>query len=295
MSTEMSEGAAMLERDGYPAGVPCWVDTAQPDPEAAVRFYSGLFGWEFEDRMPADAPESYAVGQLRGRDVAAVGSQMEGVPPAWNMYVCVESAGETAAKVKDAGGSALMEPFDVGEAGRMAVLADPEGAAFCVWEARSFKGAQLVNEHATWNFNELNTRDPGAAQTFYRAVFGWEATTLVTGNGGFTMWRRPGYGEFLAEHDPEIRERQAAGGAPEGFEDAVAWLIPMTDGQFPEGTPAHWSTTFAVDDADAIAEQAGKLGGQVLAEPFDAPWVRMTVIRDPQGAVFTASKFVPEN
>jgi predicted enzyme related to lactoylglutathione lyase len=296
MSIETSKGAAMLERDGYPPGVPCWVDTGQPDPEAAVRFYSGLFGWEFVDRSPSDSPVRYLVGQLRGRDVAGVGSQPEGTPPdpAWNMYVSVDSAEETATKVKDAGGAVLMAPFDVGSAGRMAVLADPEGAAFCVWEPKEWSGAHLANEHATWNFNELNTRDPGGAQTFYRAVFGWEATTIVTGNGGFTMWRRPGYGDFLAERDPEIRERQSGVGAPEGFEDAVAWLIPMTDGQFPEGTPAHWSTTFAVDDADAVAEQAERLGGEVLAPPFDAPWVRMTVLRDPQGAVFTASKFVPE-
>jgi predicted enzyme related to lactoylglutathione lyase len=285
----------MLERDGYPAGVPCWVDTAQPDPEAAVSFYSGLFGWEFEDRTPAGSPRQYFVAQLRGRDVAGVGSQPEGVPPApaWTMYVSVKSAGDTAAKVAEAGGSVVMEPFDVGSAGRMAVLADPEGAAFFVWEAKEWFGAQLVNEHATWNFNELNTRDPGRAQTFYRAVFGWEATTLVTGDGGFTMWRRPGYGDFLVERDPDLRERQA--GAPEGFEDAVAWLVPMANGQFPEGTPAHWSTTFAVDDADAIAEQAEKLGGKVLAPPFDAPFVRMTVLSDPQGAVFTASKYVPES
>jgi predicted enzyme related to lactoylglutathione lyase len=285
----------MLERDEYPAGVPCWVDTAQPDPEAAVRFYSGLFGWEFVDRMPPDSPGQYFVAQLRGSDVAGVGSQPEGMPPnpAWNMYVSVDSADEAAAKAGDAGGSVLMEPFDVGTGGRMAVLADPEGAAFCVWEASEWIGAQLVNEHATWNFNELNTRDPGGAQTFYRAMFGWEATTIVTGDGGSTMWRRPGYGDFLAERDPELRERMGADHVPEGFEDAVAWLVPMTNGRFPEDTPPHWSTTFAVDDADAVAEQAEKLGGSVLAPPFDAPWVRMTVLSDPQGAVFTASKYVP--
>jgi uncharacterized protein len=290
------EGPALLERDGYPAGVPCWVDTGQPDPDAAVRFYSGLFGWEFEDRMPADSPERYFMARLRGRDVAAVGSQSDQPPPTpvWKMYVSVDSADETTAKAREAGGTALAEPFDVGPAGRMGVLADPEGAVFCVWEAGEHRGAQLVNEHATWNFNELNTRDPGGAQTFYRAVLGWEATTMVTGDGGVTMWRRPGYGDFLAERDPAIRERQAAGGAPEGFEDCVAWLVPMASGQFPEDTPAHWSTTFSVDDADVIAERAEKLGGTVLAPPFDAPWVRMTVIRDPQGAVFTASKFVPE-
>jgi predicted enzyme related to lactoylglutathione lyase len=292
----MKEGAAMLERDAYPAGVPCWVDTAQPDPEAAVRFYAGLFGWDFEERTPAGSRGQYHVGRLRRRDVVGVGSQPDGMPPqpGWNMYVSVDSADETAAKVADAGGAVLTEPFEVGSAGRMAVLADPEGAAFCVWEPKEWFGAQLVNEHATWNFNELNTRDPGGAQTFYRAVFGWEATTLVTGDGGFTMFRRPGYGDFQAERDPELRERMSADHVPAGFEDAVAWLIPMRDGQFPEDTPAHWSTTFAVDDADAIADQAEKLGGKVLAPPFDAPWVRMTVISDPQGAVFTASKYVPE-
>jgi predicted enzyme related to lactoylglutathione lyase len=287
----------MLERDGYPAGVPCWVDTGQPDPDAAVEFYSGLFGWEFEDRTPAGSPQRYLVATLRGRDVAAVASQSDQAPPrpVWKSYVWVDSADETAAKAKEAGGSVLAEPFDVGDAGRMAVIADPEGAVLCLWQAKQHRGAQLVNEHATWNFSELNTRDPGGAQTFYRAVFGWEATTLVTGNGGFTMWRRPGYGDFLAERDPEIRERQATGGAPEGFEDAVAWLIPMANGQFPADTPAHWSITFAVDDADAIARRAEELGGKVLTPPFDAPWVRTTVVSDPQGAVFTASKFVPEN
>jgi predicted enzyme related to lactoylglutathione lyase len=296
MSIETSKENAMIERDGYPPGVPCWVDTGQPDPEAAVRFYSGLFGWEFVDRTPPGSPGRYFVAQLRGRAVAAVGSQSDQAPPTpvWKMYVSVDSAEDTSAKARDAGGTVLAEPFEAGDAGRMAVLADPEGAVFCVWEAKEHRGAQLVNEHATWNFNELNTRDPGRAQTFYRAVFGWEATTLVTGDGGFTMFRRPGYGDFLAERDPGIRERQAAGGAPEGFEDAVAWLVPMTNGGSPEDTPAHWSTTFAVDDADAIADRAEELGGTVLAPPFDAPWVRMTVIRDPQGAVFTASKYVPE-
>jgi predicted enzyme related to lactoylglutathione lyase len=90
----------LLERDGYPPGVPCWVDTAQPDPEAAVRFYGGLFGWEFEDRMPADSPGRYFVAQLQGRDVAAVGSQPEDWPPAavWNTYVWVDSADATATR-----------------------------------------------------------------------------------------------------------------------------------------------------------------------------------------------------
>jgi uncharacterized protein len=284
----------VLERDGYPAGVPCWVDTAQPDPEAAARFYSGLFGWDVEDRMPPDSPGRYLVATLRGGDVAAIGSQPEGLPPspAWNTYVWVDDADATAARVEDAGGRVLMGPFDVGEAGRMAMCADTEGATFCLWQAREHRGAKLVNEPGTWNFSELNTRDPEAAAAFYRAVFGWEASTVEAPGGAFTMFRMPGYGDHLAERDPGLRERMADSGAPEGFEDAVAWLVPERGER---DAPPHWSITFAVDDADAAAATAAELGGTVVVPPFDAPWVRMTVITDPQGATFTASKYMPEN
>src|SRR2546423_12676146 len=166
----------MLERDEYLAGVPCWVDTSQPDPEAAVAFYRGLFAWDFEDVMPPDAPGSYFVARLRGGDVAAVGSQPEGAPPqaVWNTYVAVDSADETAAKVRAAGGRVISEPFDVMDAGRMAVFTDPEGAAFCVWQAGSHKGARIVNEPGSVNFNGLNTRDVAGAASFYGSVFGWE-------------------------------------------------------------------------------------------------------------------------
>jgi predicted enzyme related to lactoylglutathione lyase len=283
----------MLERDGYIPGVPCWVDTSQPDPEAAVAFYSGLFGWDFEDAMPPDSPGRYFIGRLRGGDVAAVGSQPEGGPPIalWNTYIWVENADEATAKVVGAGGSVLTDPFDVMDAGRMAVCMDPEGAAFCVWQAKQHKGAQIVNEPGSLNFNGLNTRDPEGAKAFYGSVFGWDTLSL---GPGAEMWRLAGYGEFLAQRDPELRERMAeTAAAPVGFEDVVASLNPITDGQ-PE-IPAHWSVTFAVDDADATAASAAELGGRVDVPPFDAPWVRMTVITDPQGATFTASKFVPEN
>jgi uncharacterized protein len=281
----------MLERDGYLPGVPCWVDTSQPDPEAAVAFYSGLFGWEFENAMPPGSAGKYFFARLSGRDVAAVGSQPEGGPPmaVWNTYVWVESADDAATKVKDAGGRVLTEPFDVMNAGRMAVCTDPEGAAFCVWQAKQHKGARIVNEPGSLNFNGLNTRDPQSAKAFYGSVFGWETLAL----GDAEMWRLPGYGDFLEQIDPGIRKRMAETGAPEGFEDVVAAITPIGDDQ--PDAPAHWSVTFAVDDADATADRAAALGAQVIVPPFDAPWVRMTVITDPQGATFIASKFVPEN
>jgi uncharacterized protein len=282
----------MMERDGYPPGVPCWIDTTQPDPESAVDFYKGLFGWEFEDVLPPGSPGKYFVARLHGGDVGAVGSQPEGAPPiaVWNTYVWVESADETASRVVDAGGTVLMDPFEIMNSGRMAEFADPSGAAFCVWQAKEHRGAKIVNEPGSLNFNDLNTRDPEGAKSFYGSVFGWGTLGL---DGGFEMWTLPGYGDHLERSDPGLRERMADTGAPAGFEDVVASLNPIADDR-PE-IPPHWGVTFAVDDADTIADRARELGGQVVAAPFDAPWVRMTVITDPQGATFTASKFVPEN
>ena len=282
----------MAERDGYIPGVPCWVDTTQPDPEAAATFYGGLFGWELEDAMPPGSEVHYYIGRIRGGDVAAISSISEGTPPIalWNTYVWVDSADDTAAKVRDAGGKVLMEPGDVMDAGRMAVFADPEGAVFCVWQANRHKGARVVNEHGALNFNGLNTRDPEAAKTFYGAVFGWDTLTL---DGGAEMWTLPGYGDYLERDTPGLRKMVMDVGAPERFIDVVAAINPITD-DMPE-MPANWSVTFAVDDADGIAARAVELGGKVLAGPFDAPWVRMAVIADPQGATFMASKFVPEN
>jgi predicted enzyme related to lactoylglutathione lyase len=281
----------MPERDGYIPGVPCWVDTSQPVPKAAVDFYSGLFGWEFEDVMPGSEGK-YFIARLHGGDVAAVGSIPEAAPPEamWNTYIWVESADETASKVRDAGGGVLMDPFDVMDAGRMAAFTDPEGAAFCVWQAGELKGAGVVNEPGSLSFNGLGTRDVEGAKAFYGSVFGW--TTLAVG-GGAVMWTLPGYGDYLERDNPDLRKQIAEVGGPAGFEDVVASIDPIPDDQ--PDTPAHWSVTFAVDDADATAAKATELGGTVIVPPFDVPWSRLTIINDPQGATFIASKFVPEN
>ena len=283
----------MPERDGYIPGVPCWVDATQPDPDTVAEFYAGLFGWELEDVMPEDSGAKYLTGRIRGKNVAALSSQMEGdtSPPHWNTYIWVESADETAAKVRDAGGSVIVEPFDVFDAGRMAVFTDPEGAVISVWQANQHKGSQIVNEHGSVNFNNLNTRDLDRAKRFYNAVFDWEVLDL--GGGGGRMFTLPGYGDHLEELNPGMREGMKEMGAPDGFEDVVAGIILLGDDE--SDTPAHWSVTFAVDDADASAEKVKELGGQVLAGPFDAPWVRMSVVSDPAGATFIASQFVPDN
>jgi predicted enzyme related to lactoylglutathione lyase len=278
------------ERDGYIAGVPCWVDTSQPDPDAAADFYGGLFGWEFEDAMPVGAPARYLIARLRGGDVAAVSSQPEEAPPGavWNTYIWVEDADEAAAKAREAGGSVLAEPVEVMDAGSVAVLADPEGAAFCVWQAKEHKGARIVNEPGSLNFNVLNTRDPTAAKRFYGALFGW--TTLDLGSGEF--WTLSAYGDHLEHLTPGTRERTAELDAA-GFEDVVAAITPIAGDD--ADTSAHWSVTFSTEDADSTAAKAARLGGTVLVAPVDAPYSRLTVLRDPQGATFSATAFVPEN
>jgi len=241
--------------------------------------------------MPEGSEVRYSIARIRGGDVAGVGSSPDGGPPAatWNTYIWVESADQTAEKARAAGGTVTVEPYDVMDFGRMAVLTDPEGAAFCVWEAKEHKGARVVNEHGSLNFNGLATRDAERAKAFYGEVFGWQVLSLPSG----PMWALPGYGDHLEEKNPGLKKGMEEMGAPKGFADVVASMNPIPEDQ--PDTPPHWSLTFAVDDADAIAAKAQDLGGKVITPPFDAPWVRMGVIADPQGATFVASKFVPEN
>jgi hypothetical protein len=280
----------MSERDGYIPGVPCWVDTNQTDPAKAAEFYGGLFGWELEESMPEDAPGSYLTARIRGGDVGAVSSMPEGgsAVPVWNTYIWVDDADATAKQVVQAGGSVLSEPFDIPGAGRMAVLADTEGAVFSVWQPREHRGSKVVNEHGAVIFHGLASRDVAAAERFYGEVFGWKQLPLP----GSPMWMLPGYGDHLEESTPGLKEQAAGAGVPDGFVDVVAQLAPIAEG---DDTPPHWDVTFATDDVAATAALATELGAEVLVGPVDAPWVRMATIRDPQGATFIASQFVPEN
>jgi len=270
----------MSERNDYPPGVPCWVDTLQPDPEAATRFYGDLMGWTFEGpgSMPGDPPGRYFVARLRGRDVAGVGSQpSEGAPPTmWNTYISVESADDTAKKVKAAGGRVVREPFDVLPAGRMAVLADRAGAVFCGWEPRDRQGAQIVTEFGAWAMSSLNTPDPEGAKAFYGAVFGWKAEPFKMNGGELTLFRVPGY----------------VGGTPEQPVacDVVAVMMPMKPGGPSGGGPPSWLVAFWVEDADATVDKAKKLGGKVVMPPSDIPRFRQAVVADPAGAAFVVSQ-----
>jgi predicted enzyme related to lactoylglutathione lyase len=280
----------MPERDGYIPGVPCWVDTNQPEPEAAAAFYGRLFGWEVEDAMPPGSEGRYFMGRINGRDAAAISSSPPGAPerPTWNTYICVDDVDATVTTVRESGGTIVAAPFDVMDAGRMAVVTDTEGAVFSLWQAGRHPGATVVNEHGALNFNGLATRDVERAKAFYGAVFGWEVLDLAAG----LMWTLPGYGDHLEESTPGLRAQMEQMGAPAGFIDVVAALQPIGAD---DAAAVRWDVTFGVDDVDAVAARATELGGEVVRGPLDAPWSRVAEIKDPHGATFIASQFVPEN
>jgi uncharacterized protein len=270
----------MSERGRYPPGVPCWVDTLQPDVQPALSFYGPLFGWEFvgPGPMPGDPPGQYFVARLKGRDVAGVGSLPGASPPrpAWSTYVRVASADEAVKRARSAGGSVRAGPLDALPAGRMAVLADPAGAPFCVWEAGNREGAQLVNEPRAWSMSSLHTHDAEGSAAFYRAMFGWVAEPFGPPGARILLWRLPGY----------------VGGEPQQPvpRDVVAVLVPSGgDGPAP-AAPPRWHVDFWVEDAGATAGRATGLQGDIIVPPHDVPGFRSAVLADPQGAVFAVSQ-----
>jgi predicted enzyme related to lactoylglutathione lyase len=269
--------------------VTCFIDTEREDVDAAAAFYGGLFGWSF-DEVSAPGQPRFLMAKLDGLTVAGIGATFEGTHgPAWNTYVSVADVDAVVPRVEAAGGTVVAPPFDVGPAGRMAVFADPEGAHFRVWQAGRTNGVELVNAPGSWNWSDLETRDIEAAKAFYGAVFGWEFGEVDLGQGPSAMIRVPGYGEHLDALNPGTLEGHKSMGAPEGFSDAIGWMQPPAR----EDGAARWAVTFSVADADESAVRARELGGTVLAEPFDVPYVRMAVLRDPEGETFAIGKFVP--
>jgi predicted enzyme related to lactoylglutathione lyase len=259
----------MSERDGYEHGVPCWVAAVHPDPDAAARFYGELFGWQADDLMPPDSDESYIVCKLRGRDVAALvspGPAPRPPEPVWGTHVWVDDADATVARAEEAGGSTIAAPFDSPGGGRVAVLADPSGAAFCLWEPTGRRGAQLVNEPSAWAMSMLSTPDPEGAKEFYGAVFGWESE----GFGPATLFRLPGF--FGGEPTQPVPR------------DVVAVMV--------EGEPAQWRPDFWVADIDATVASAAETGGATIVPPYDIPNMRQAVLADPQGAAFSVTQLV---
>jgi len=268
----------MSERKGYQHGVPCWVDTWQPDADAAMRFYTQLFGWEAEDTMPEGVDGKHYMCRLRGKDVAAIASRPQESPDvtAWTTYVWVDDVDATIAKVAEAGGRVLVEPFDALDGGRIAVIADPAGAALGIWAPGAHWGAQLVNEPSAYSMSALMTNDPDASKSFYGDVFGWGIETFEMGEDEMVMWLVDGY--IGGEPQQPVRR------------DVVAAMLPSGGNGDPPSP--HWSVDFWIADVDAATAKVEELGGQVLTPPYDIPGtgLRQGVFMDPQGATFSLTQ-----
>lgn len=267
----------------YPHGATCWIDTVQPDLDAARRFYTALFGWDVADATPPGAPGTYLIATLDGRDVAALASATSDVAT-WNTYIAVDDADATAEAVAHGGGRVVEPPTDAGPAGRSATCVDPAGARFRLWQAGRRPGAQHVNAPGGWVFSELQTPDRSAAMAFYGPLFGWRDESLD--DGDVAMLQLPGYGDHLAATvSPDIHERQEM--APEGFADVTAMLVAIAEDDVP-----CWHVSFGVADRDDAAASAERLGATIMSTSEDM-WTRQAVVRDPQDAEFSISQFTP--
>jgi len=243
----------MAERSSYAPGTPSWVDLTTPDLEASLRFYGGLFGWEFEDA--GEEAGHYHQALLRGKRVAGIGPNPPGSPAMtfWSTYFAGSDVDAHAKAIAEAGGTVSFGPTDVMDQGRMLVGQDTSGAMFGVWEPRAHVGALIVNEHATFSWNELIGRDLDGSTKFYGAVFGFEFQDLE--------------------------------GAPYKLakigDDVVAGISGMGS-----ELPPHWLTYFMHDEVDAGFEKARELGGKLVGEIKDSQFGRYARVQDPQGAVF---------
>ena len=253
----------MANIDSHPPGSFCWLELATTDQSAAKSFYSSLFGW-----TPADSPLGpdavYTIFKLEGRDAAAGYTMFPeqrsmGIPPSWTLYISVASADDTARRAKANGGTVLKDAFDVGESGRMAVLKDPTGAVFAVWQPNQHPGLGIAHVDGTLCWADLSTPDPEKAGKFYSDLFGWQLMHEKEAPESDYLHIKNG-------------EHFIGGIPPAKFHNPKA--------------PANWLAYILTSNCDDAAAKATQLGGQLYLPPTTVENVgRMAVVADPQGAV----------
>jgi predicted enzyme related to lactoylglutathione lyase len=254
----------MANVDKFPVGSFCWIELATTDQTAAKKFYTTLFGWDVTDE-PMGPGETYNFFQLRGRTVAAGTTlrpeqRQQGIPVHWNLYIAADNADQTAAKAAQAGGQVLAPAFDVPDAGRMAVINDPTGAAFCIWQGTQVPGLGITGEAGAFCWADLGTPDPNRAAKFYSTVFGWKVEKGQNDSSGYLHIKN---GE------------QFIGGIPPAHTQ----------------TAPHWLIYIMVADVAASASKAAQLGAKVLVPPQNMEGVGIwSIVADPQGGMFALFK-----
>ena len=242
----------------WPKGIPCWADVMAADVRAGGAFYGAVLGWSVPE--PEEQWGGYVVAEVGGAATAGLGPQQPDARNAWTLYFATDDVDGTVAAVQVHGGAVLAEPMDVGPLGRMAIVADPPGAAFGLWQAGTMIGASLVNEPGGLVWEDLRSTDPDAARSFYSALFGYEYDALDMAGPDYATFRLP-------------TETHVLGG--------MGGLMGL-----PDGTASHWLVYFQVADADAATAAAERAGGTVVSPPVDTPFGRMACLADPDGATF---------
>jgi predicted enzyme related to lactoylglutathione lyase len=246
----------MGERTSYAPGTFSWAELVTSHAAAAKSFYSVVFGWEYDDTPIGDG-QVYSMALRDGRQVAALYQSDQ--RPHWNCYVTVASVEEATARAGERGGKILSAPFDVLDVGRMSVVADPTGAALCLWEPRRSIGATLVNTPGAMTWNDLVTPDPDAAARFYSELFGWTTEELPDA-GGYRL----------------IKNGERSNGG----------IMPLDVQRMGAETPPSWMPYFGHEDVNRLIGEIGDAGGRVFNGPMPLAAGSIAVLGDPQGAVF---------
>jgi len=260
----------------YPNGFPGWIDLQTPDPDGAKAFYGELFGWVAED-VPTDGGPPYSMlyrGAIgKGNLVCGLGpmaaQQVEaGMPSVWATYVLVGDVDEMVTAAPGAGGSVVMPAMDVTGQGRMAVVADPSGAAIGLWQPDGHEGADIFNVPNAWVWSDLQSHDLAAALPFYEELFGWR-------------WEQSSGGgmPYLVAH------LDAKGEGAEGVDTSVAGAMSTPPG-VPDEAPSWWGVYFTVAACDDAVAATQDLGGSLVVGPMDIDMGRWALLSDPFGAMF---------
>ena len=261
--------ARMQELPNQKPGSFCWIELGTTTAGAAKDFYKQLFGWDYQDH-PMGPAGVYTIIQLNGKDVGGLyelSSEMlqQGLPSHWLSYISVTNADEATAQAIAAGGSVMKEPFDVGPNGRMAVIQDPTGPVFALWQATGHPGSGVYGEKGALCWNELGTGDTQKAGDFYKILFGWE-TEVLSGPMEYTIFKNNGQGIG-------------------GMYEITPMMGPM---------PPHWMVYFAVNDCDGTVQKTSDAGGTVIRPAEDIPNIgRFAILQDPTSAVFAIIQPAP--
>jgi predicted enzyme related to lactoylglutathione lyase len=240
----------------FAPGMPCWADIGVRDHAAAAIFYSNVIGWTIADPDPSMG--NYSLATIDGAALAGFGEASDPPPARWTLSLASDDVAATAEAIRAAGGTIIVEPFDMGDLGELCIADDVAGARFAVWQGGADNGFAFVGEPGALAWVDLRSTDPKASQDFYQAVFGYQYTPLEMAG--------PDYVTFA------LADGQPIGG--------------MGGMMGQEGMTSHWLVYFAVEDVAASMASVAAHGGTVVTEPFETPYGTMGPVQGPEGEPF---------